>query len=99
MDDGKSIDETAGYLRLAVPLMSQHGIPMTPRNYSTWYMYVSGGDGELAQAIEAILEAGRNSRRNRMRSFTCDSAQERTKRRCGRSARTCRRSCEPSSRR
>jgi diguanylate cyclase len=58
MDDGKSIDETAGYLRLAVPLMSQHGIPMTPRNYSTWYMYVSGGDGELAQAIEAILEAG-----------------------------------------
>ncbi len=58
MDDEKSIEETSSYLRLAIPLMSSHAIPMTPRNYSTWYLYVSGGDAELARTIEAMIEKG-----------------------------------------
>ena len=58
MDHGKSIDEPAGYLRLAVPLMSKYEIPTTPRNYSTWYMYVSGGDAELTKTIDEMLRTG-----------------------------------------
>jgi diguanylate cyclase len=50
------LEETAGYVRLALPLMSQHNIPITPRNYAVWYDYVSGKSRELREAIDAMLE-------------------------------------------
>jgi diguanylate cyclase len=50
------LEETAGYVRLALPLMSQHNIPITPRNYAIWYDYVSGKSRELREAIDAMLE-------------------------------------------
>lgn len=52
------IKEAHGYLRLAIPLMSQHGIPVTPKNYSIWYRYVSGSDRELRKTIDSMLEKG-----------------------------------------
>jgi diguanylate cyclase len=44
------------YLRLALPLMSEYDVPVTPRNYSVWYKYVSGADNELRGTIDSILQ-------------------------------------------
>jgi diguanylate cyclase len=58
MDNEQSVDQTRGYIRLALPLMSKNNIPITPKNYSIWYKYVSSGDEELARVIDGMLEAG-----------------------------------------
>jgi diguanylate cyclase len=50
------LEESAGYVRLALPLMSEHNIPITPRNYAVWYDYVSGKSRELREAIDAMLD-------------------------------------------
>jgi diguanylate cyclase len=36
--------------------MSQHNIPITPRNYSVWYDYVSGKSKELREAIDSMID-------------------------------------------
>lgn len=50
------LEKTAGYVRLALPLMSQYNVPITPRNYAVWYDYVSGKSKELRDAIDAVIE-------------------------------------------
>lgn len=50
------LEETAGYVRLALPLMSRHNVPITPRNYAVWYDYVSGKSKELRDAIDAMIQ-------------------------------------------
>ena len=57
-DTRSSIEEIREYVRLALPLMSKHGIPATPRNYTVWYAYVSGIDRELTRSIDAMLQKG-----------------------------------------
>lgn len=52
------IKEATTYLRLAIPLMSEHKVPVTPENYTVWYKYVSGVDSELNRTIVSILEKG-----------------------------------------
>ena len=52
----ESMEDTARYVRLVLPLMSKHGIPITPRNYTTWYYYVSGKNKELRETIDSLLE-------------------------------------------
>ena len=47
-----------GNLRLCLPLMSKHNIPVTPQNYSVWYAYVSGTNETLRQTIDTMLEKG-----------------------------------------
>lgn len=56
MDDKKSAEELHNYVRLALPLMSKHNVPVTPRNYAVWYEYVSGSNNELCSAIDTMLE-------------------------------------------
>ena len=56
MDDKKSIEELHNYVRLILPLMSKHYVPITPRNYTVWYEYVSGDNNELRKTIDAMLE-------------------------------------------
>lgn len=56
MDEIRPIEESYGYIRLALPLMSKYNIPATPQNYTVWYRYVSGADLELAKAIDTLLE-------------------------------------------
>jgi diguanylate cyclase len=51
-------ETAAEYLRLALPLMSQHRVPATPQNYAVWYGYVSGDKPELKAAIDRHLDAG-----------------------------------------
>lgn len=58
MDNKKIVSEAYGYVRLALPLMSQYNIPATPRNYTVWYAYVSGSNGELSKTIDAMREKG-----------------------------------------
>ena len=55
IDTEAPLQESAGYVRLALPLMSQYNIPITPRNYAVWYDYVSGKSKELRDAIDAML--------------------------------------------
>jgi len=57
--DNRSIIKTAyEYFRLALPLMSEHNIPVTPKNYSVWYKYVSGIDSELRKTMDTMLDKG-----------------------------------------
>jgi diguanylate cyclase len=58
MDHKSLIKDAHGYFRLAVPLMSQYDIPVTPKNYTVWYEYVSGTDSELRKTIDSLLEKG-----------------------------------------
>ncbi len=58
MDDKKTTDELHSYVRLILPLMSKHFVPITPKNYTVWYEYVSGDNSELRKAIDTMLEKG-----------------------------------------
>jgi diguanylate cyclase len=55
MTEPSTLEEAAAFTRLTLPLMVQHGIPTTPRNYATWYQYVAGTDEELKGAIDRII--------------------------------------------
>lgn len=52
----ETLEETAKYVRLILPLMTKHRIPITPINYATWYYYVSGKNKDLKEAIDHIIE-------------------------------------------
>jgi diguanylate cyclase len=52
------LEQTQQYLRLALPLMAQHRIPITPKNYTIWYKYVSSSDPDLTRAIDAMVREG-----------------------------------------
>ncbi len=56
MDVTEPIEESTRCSQLALPLMTKYNIPMTPRNYKTWYYYVSGKNGELKETIDSIIE-------------------------------------------
>ena len=56
MNDGKSKEKNYEYVRLALPLMSEHDIPITPRNYAVWYKYVSGSSHELSKNIDRMIK-------------------------------------------
>jgi diguanylate cyclase len=56
MADEKYNDKNHEYVRLALPLMSKHGIPITPKNYTVWYTHVSGENAELTEVINRIIE-------------------------------------------
>lgn len=48
-------EQVAEYMRLALPLMTKNGVPMTPDNYTVWYEYVSGRNARLTAKIDALL--------------------------------------------
>ena len=56
MNGTVSLEETARYVRLVLPLMTKHSVPITPKNYTTWYYYVSGKNKELQEVIDSIIE-------------------------------------------
>ncbi len=51
-------ETTAEFARLALPLMTRHGIPVTPRNYAVWYEYVAGSNAALKEEIDRRLAGG-----------------------------------------
>ena len=48
-------ENTAELARLALPLMSKLGVPMTPRNYAVWFEYVAGSNAALKEEIDRRL--------------------------------------------
>jgi diguanylate cyclase len=51
----EELQHNAELIRQALPLMAQHGVPATPRNYSIWYQYVAGGNPALSAQIDDML--------------------------------------------
>ena len=58
MNDKRSIEELNSYVRLALPMMSNHNMPITPINYTVYYTYVSGNNNELSKAFDRIITKG-----------------------------------------
>jgi diguanylate cyclase len=52
------MEQTADFVRRAIPLMSKFNISFTPMNYSIWYKYVSLDNEELTKAIDNMIESG-----------------------------------------
>jgi diguanylate cyclase len=59
MDERSSTEEIQGCFRLVVPLMTKYGIPITPRNYSVWFEYASGTNGNLRDVIDSMIAGGK----------------------------------------
>ncbi len=59
MNGNSLLNTTQNYVRLAIPLMTKHSIPITPENYAVWYQYVSGVNSQLNQTIDAICTEGK----------------------------------------
>lgn len=57
MTDQQLVERAQAHMRLALPLMSKHKIPITPQYYNIWYQYVSGENSELKNSIDDILKA------------------------------------------
>jgi len=60
MYDKKSTEELNSYVRLALPLMSEHKVLVTPRNYAVWFEYVAGSNNELNKTIDTMVDKGEN---------------------------------------
>jgi diguanylate cyclase len=58
MNNISLLEQTRQYIRIVLPLMSQHNIPITPQNYTVWYKYVSSGEKELTKAIDTMIREG-----------------------------------------
>lgn len=53
-----SVEQSAEYLRLALPLMSRQKAALTPISYAIWYEYVSGINPALQARIEELTRDG-----------------------------------------
>ena len=53
-----SAEESAELLRMTLPLMARHKIPVTPVNYAVWYSYVSRNNGALNAEIDRLIAIG-----------------------------------------
>jgi diguanylate cyclase len=60
MEESVSDKEVQSYVRMILPLMTKHNIPIIPKNYDVWYRYVSGVDSELNKAVDDILKNGKH---------------------------------------
>lgn len=50
-----SAEQAAEFVRLALPFMTQHGIPPSPPHYRVWYDYVSGRNAKLKESVDRAL--------------------------------------------
>lgn len=56
MDYTEDTNQASEYLRMALPLMNQHGIPVDPMHYCVWYEYFSGCNLKLKEAVNKLLK-------------------------------------------
>lgn len=54
-----SVEKSAEYLRLALPLMSKQAAALNPVSYAVWYEYVSGINAPLQERIAELVANGR----------------------------------------
>jgi diguanylate cyclase len=57
-DTAATPEQSAELLRLTLPRMSRHGVPVTPHNYAVWYRFVEGSIPELTAEIQQMIDAG-----------------------------------------
>jgi diguanylate cyclase len=58
MNEQKNPDQYAELLRLTLPMMAKHRIPVTPENYSVWYQYVIGENPGLKAHVDGLIKKG-----------------------------------------
>jgi diguanylate cyclase len=58
MEYSDSIEKSAEYLRLALPLMSKQAAGLHPVAYAVWYEYVAGRNQALKTRIDEALQGG-----------------------------------------
>jgi len=51
-----SPEQSAELLRLTLPMMSRHKVPVTPRNYAVWFEFVRGENAELRAEIQSLID-------------------------------------------
>lgn len=57
MQDFQHTTETSHeFLRLALPIMQEYNIPVTPKNYALFYTYISGENSLLKETIDQYRE-------------------------------------------
>jgi diguanylate cyclase len=54
-----SIEQSAEFLRLALPLMSRQAAALTPISFAIWYEYVAGVNPALQTRIDELTQGGR----------------------------------------
>jgi len=54
----ETVNQSAEYLRLALPLMSRQAAALHPISYAIWYEYVAGINLPLKAAIDALTQDG-----------------------------------------
>ena len=59
MEYHDSIEKSAEYLRLALPLMTRQAAALHPVSYAVWYEYVAGVNPALRQRIDALTQDDR----------------------------------------
>lgn len=58
MEYHHSIEQSAEYLRLALPLMTRQAAALHPISYAVWYEHVAGINPPLSQRIEELTKDG-----------------------------------------
>ncbi len=53
-----NLPESAELLRLILPMMSKHKIPVTPMHYAVWYEYAAGTNQKLNARLDAAMKLG-----------------------------------------
>ncbi len=48
-------EDSARFLRLALPQMNKYSVPASPQNYAVWYQYVSGRNAALCTRLNEMI--------------------------------------------
>jgi len=56
--DDITAEQSGELLRMILPLMSKHQVPITPQNYAVWFDYVRGSNPELKSEMQQLVDAG-----------------------------------------
>lgn len=74
-------EQSAELLRMTLPTMAHHKVPVTPPNYAVWYKYTSKANPRLNEEIDKLINAGEafsdevNQRLFQQFASDCDIAQ------------------------
>ena len=51
-------EQSAELLRMTLPLMTRHQVPVTPRNYAVWFEFARGAIPELKAELQQLIDSG-----------------------------------------
>ncbi len=56
--DQNTTDDSKSLVRIVLPMMARHQVPITPQNYAVWYAYANGDNSELQKTLDTMIENG-----------------------------------------